>query len=165
VFGDYNFEHCELLCPVCGKYIDLVLNPTPEEARANWDKLSDFDRELFEKAERFRSDHARRKLRNASELPNVTEQSFTLSWDFADYGSHRDILIRHGEAVIFAEPALYEGYERFVEVAEMLRSRYGTALRDLVPTAASELYLYGDYSSAPAIVRQARRRIFGIAGD
>jgi hypothetical protein len=38
--------------------------------------------------------------------------------------------------MIFAEPVLYEGYERFIEVAQMFHRCYGAALRDLIPTAA-----------------------------
>jgi hypothetical protein len=55
---------------------------------------------------------------------------------------------------------LWEGYERFIEVAEILRKRYGTALRDLIPTPASELYLYGDELSSPRLIAQTRKRIF-----
>ena len=89
--------------------------------------------------------------------------SFTLYWDFADHGSSRETLIKHGDNVIFAEPALYEGYERFIQVAEISRSRYGAALRDLIPTTASELYLYGDCSPSHAILAEARKRIFSIS--
>jgi hypothetical protein len=64
--------------------------------------------------------------------------------------------------VIFSEPAFYEGYERFIEVAQILRNRYGAASRDLVPTKASELYLYGDYSGSRAIVVAAREKTFRL---
>ncbi len=69
----------------------------------------------------------------------------------------------HGDTIIFREPVIYEGYERFVEVARILRGRYGAALRDLVPTERSETYLYGDRLSAPQTVAEARRKIFSPA--
>ena len=162
-FGDYTWDRADLLCPACGEYITFVMHPTIEEARANWDKVSEWDRKNIEKAEAFRADFARRKLREATQLPDIAEPSFILHWDFADYGSSRETLIKHDDNVIFAEPALYEGYERFIQVAEILRTRYGAALRDLIPTSTSELYLYGDYFGSQAIVAEARKRIFSVS--
>jgi hypothetical protein len=138
-----------------------VLHPTIKESRANWDKISEWNRRNIEAAEARQADFARRKLREPSQLPDIAESSFILHWDFADDGSRKETLIKHGDKVIFSEPAFYEGYERFIEVAQILRSRYGAALRDLIPTRASELYLYGDRSAAPRIVPAARQRIFG----
>jgi len=160
VLGDYTWESAERLCPVCEECITIVLHPTTEESRANWDKVSPLDREQIERAEAFQTKFARRKLREPAQLPDIAEPSFILHWDFADDGSRRETLIKYSDDVIFAEPALYEGYERFIEVAEILRSRYGTALRDLIPTTASELYLYGDQLASPGIVAEARKRIF-----
>jgi hypothetical protein len=163
VLGDYNYECAERLCPVCEECITVVLHPTFEEARANWDKVSEWDRKNIKAAEAFQAEFKRRKLREPAQLPDIAEPSFTLSWDFVDEGSHRETLIKCGEKIIFAEPALWEGYERFVEVAEILRARYGAALCDLMPTAVSELYLYGDYSGSSRVVAAARKRIFDIS--
>jgi hypothetical protein len=160
--GDYTLDSAERLCPTCEECITVVLHPTIEESRANWDKVSEWDRKNIEAAEAFHAEFDRRKLREPSQLPAIAETSFVLHWDIADHGLHKETLIKHGDNVIFAEPALYEGYERFIEVAEILRSRYGGALRDLVPTKGSELYLYGDNSGSPAIVAAARKRIFRL---
>ena len=161
VLGDYNWESAERLCPVCEELITVVLHPTIEESRANWDKVSEWDRKNIEAAEARQVAFERRKLREPSQLPDIPEDSFILHWDFADDGSHRDTLIKRGDTIIFTEPALYEGYERFIEVAGIVRSRYGTAVLDLVPTQRSEIYLYGDQSSSPGMIAAARQRIFG----
>lgn len=60
--------------------------------------------------------------------------------------------------------AVYEGYERFEEVAHILKERYGAALRDLVPTAASATYLYGDSLKASDRIARFRRELFGAKG-
>lgn len=120
------------------------------------------ERQRAEGARRW-AEYERRKLREPSQLPPIDSPSFTLEWDWGDCPGAEwrgETHIKHGGAVIFAEPAVYEGYERFIEVAEILRARYGTALRDLVPTARSELYLYGDRMSSPGKVADARRRVF-----
>jgi len=160
--GDYNYECAERLCPVCEECITVVLHPTFEEARANWDKVSEWDRKNIAAAEAFQTEFKRRKLREPAQLPAIAEPSFTLSWDFVDEGSRRETLIKCGEKIIFGEPALWEGYKRFVEVAEILRSRYGAALRDLIATKASELYLYGDALGSDRVVAAARERIFDV---
>jgi hypothetical protein len=141
-----------------------VLHPTFEDARANWDKVSEWDRKNIEAAEAFRAEVARRKLREPAQLPDIPEPNFTLAWDFVDEGSHRETLTKCGDKIIFAEPALWEGYERFVEVAGILRARYGAALCDLMPTAVGELYLYGDCSDSSRVVAAARKRIFDGSG-
>jgi hypothetical protein len=158
--GASNWECAELLCPPCEECITVVVLPTTEEARANWDKVSEWDRKNIEAAEAFQAEFKRRKLREPAQLRDIPEPSFTVSWDFADDGSRKETLIKQGDNVIFAEPALWESYERFIEVAQILRERYGAALRDLVPTKRSELYLYGDRSSAAAAVAEARQKIF-----
>lgn len=165
VLGDYTWESAERLCPVCEECITVVLHPTIEESRANWDKVSEWDRKNIERAEARQVEFARRKLREPSQLPEIADPSFVLHWDFSDDGSRRETLIKRGDNVIFSEPALYEGYERFVEVAELLCSRYGAALRDLIPTKVSELYLYGDASDSDRTVAAARERIFGRAAE
>jgi hypothetical protein len=137
-----------------------VLHPTIQESRANWDKVSEWDRKQIEAAEARHADFARRKPREPSQLPDIPDPSFILHWDLSDDGSRRETLIKHGDNVIFAEPAFYEGTWRFIEVAQILRSRYGVGLRDLIPTKASELYLYGDETASPAIVAETRERTF-----
>jgi hypothetical protein len=165
VLGDYKWESAERLCPVCEELITVVLHPTIEESRANWDKVSEWDRKNIEAAEARQADFERRKLREPSQLPDIPEPSFVFHWDFADDGSRRETLIKHGDNVIFTEPAFYEGYERFIEVAQILRGRYGAALRDLIPTKASELYLYGDKSGSSATVAAAIEKIFRLDAE
>jgi hypothetical protein len=122
------------------------------------------ERKQVEDHERFQRDFDNRKLREPSQLPDIHSPSFILHWDFVDSGFESETLIKHGDTIIFREPAIYEGYERFIEIARILRARYGSALCDLVPTGCSETYLYGDRLSSPEIVAQARRQIFSNAG-
>jgi hypothetical protein len=138
----------------------FVMNQTTEETRANWDNLSEAERKQLEERERFLANFSERKLRASSQLPDIESTSFKLRWDFAETELGSETLLMSGDKVVFREPALFEGYERFIEVAEILRARYGTALRDLVPTKGSEIYLYGDRSTSPDTVAKARRRIF-----
>jgi hypothetical protein len=163
----YN-DLMESACPQCdgldAPTLAIVSYPTTEESRATWEKLSDVDRMYVEVIEQKRAAYASRKLREPSQLPDIHSPAFTLLWDIAPDKSAHVTLIKHGETVIFSEPALYECYDRFIEVAKILRARYGSALHDLIPTPASEYYLYGDRIAAPDIVDEARKQIFGVAG-
>jgi hypothetical protein len=50
----------------------------------------------------------------------------------------RDLeVLRHGDREIWREPAYYESYQRFAEVYEILRERYGPRLAEVRPTPAS----------------------------
>ena len=102
-----------------------------------------------------------KKLRESTPLPEMKATSFVLHWDYRESGEKRETVIKFGEEIIFIEPATYEGYERYIEVAEILKKRYGSALIDLEPTECSELYLYGDRISASDIVKKAKNQIFG----
>ena len=77
--GDYNYECAERLCPVCEECITVVLHPTFEEARANWDEVSEWDRKNIEAAEAFQAEFKRRKLCEPAQLPDIPEPSFTLT--------------------------------------------------------------------------------------
>lgn len=63
------------------------------------------------------------------------------------------------EHLLWREPALYEGYKRFDEVAQILKAKYRERLRDLVPTSKSELYLYGDDLFASSFVEEVRTKL------
>ena len=143
----------------------FVMLPTVSESPANSDKLSDVDRKQVELIESSQTEIAGEKLSDASQLPDIESPSFILHWDFVDAGLDSETLIKYGDTIIFREPGVFEGYERFIEVAQVLRSRYGPALHDLVPTDRSSTYLYGDCLSSPHTVDEARGRIFPNAAE
>ena len=151
-------------CPKCddlkSPMLAIVNYPTTEESRANWEKLSEEEKKTLEMVERLQAKFKERKLTASSTLPKIEEPSFVLHWDLHSSDSESETRIKHGEDTIFSEPAVYEGYDRFIEVAKILRNYYGAALIDLVPTASSQLYLYGDRMSSPGIVEEAKRKIF-----
>lgn len=136
----------------------IVNYPTLEELRANQDKpgIRDYVQRIDDGSDKFE----RQKLREPDQLPEIDEDNFTLTWDFD--GSVRDderTLIKRGETVIFSEPARWEEYERFHQIVEILKQRYGKRISDLIPTERSEMWLYGDKWSAPDYVNTVRDRL------
>lgn len=100
-------------------------------------------------------------------LPEIPAPEFTLAWDLeiTRQGSEeaRHWVIRHAGDVIYREPARLEDYHRFELLARLLRQKYGSRVRDLVPAESSDVayYLYGDFLGAVSRVEAARKRNFG----
>ena len=69
--GDYTLDYAERVCPVCEEFMTIVLHPTIAECRANWDKVSEWDRKQIEAAEARHAEFERRKLREPSQLPDI----------------------------------------------------------------------------------------------
>lgn len=100
-------------------------------------------------------------------LPEIAAAEFILTWDLEIVGSgseeRRHWIIRHGEQVIYREQARSEDYHRFEFLAPLLRQKYGSRVRDLVPVDSADVAysLYGDFLGAVRRVEAARKRIFG----
>jgi len=152
----FSWDFVPYNCPFCEDCVTIVNNPTLDESRANWDKLSGDERKRIENRERWLADFEVRGLKATDQLPDIESSEFVLHWD---QDTH-ETLIKHNATVIFREPVTWEGYTRFIQVAKILRARYGTALRDLIPTSGSEMFLYGDQISSLKTVAEARDEIF-----
>jgi hypothetical protein len=95
----------------------------------------------------FQDRFERMKLQSIDELPDLSPSPETLFWDFdQDEKGKGWMVIRNGAEEIWRELSAFEKYHRFAEVGP----------RDLVPTARSELDLYGDKLGAPHCVELAR---------
>ncbi len=159
--GHYR-ELMDSCCPKCdfahAPMLATVNYPTLEEMRSFGDPTAVLQAGVMEQ---FRKNFEAQMLRSTEQLPDLDAPSFALTWDFVDaHDEHRSV-IRYGNRVLFSEPAIYEGYERFEEVCKIVREKYGSRVTDLVPTNASELYLWGDRLSAPDFVDKVRREVFG----
>lgn len=99
-------------------------------------------------------------------LPEISAPEFTLTWDLEIVGRGaeelRHWIIRHGDQVIYREQACSEDYHRFELLARLLRQKYGSRVRDLVPAGSADVayYLYGDFLGAVRRVEAARKRHF-----
>ncbi len=168
---EYHDQLQDSSCPCCdpleAPILAIVDHPTMSETRTNWDKLPDLDKAQLTTRERFLAEFEALKLRDPAQLADIDLPSFTLAWDLdnarPNHTARYETLITLGSKIIVREPASYEGYQRFINVAKLLRARYGDAVRDLIPTRASEQYLYGDSLFAAQRVDAARKEIFSQA--
>jgi hypothetical protein len=148
----------ELDCPSCFEMVTFV--PYPSSREPHGENLSESGRSMIDSAKSYIARFNAMCLKSPDQLPDVAAAAFSITWDYL----HKDELtiLKHGDKVIFCEPALYEGYERYEEVALILKERYGDALIDLVPTGRSEFYLYGDRLSSPERLNKFRQALFNL---
>jgi hypothetical protein len=153
--GETYRDLFEVECPKCGRRLGTVLFPTLEESRKNWDKVSPADRAIVDLTERREAAFERRRLRSPDQLPDIPDGDIVITWDCSS-APDRETVLKYGDHELWREPAFYEGYMRFVEIVTILTQKYGPQLRDVIPTEASEFYLYGDKLAAPSIVDRCR---------
>ena len=163
-FVEYYSQLMDSTCPNCkvleGPILAIVSYPTLAEARDNSDRpgIRDWVQQIESRTKLFEE----QKLRTPEQLPEITADSFTLVWDFAceAHGDNARTLIKHEDVIIFSEPGRWEGYERYEEVAEILKLKYGHRIKDLLPTLESEYYLCGDDGKSYDFVDRVRLRLF-----
>jgi len=160
---EYYRQVMDSSCPACdwssAPILAIVSYPTDEESEANWDKLSEREKEAVTAHKRFLADFEAGSLKGGAQLPDLEGTAITLVWDFVKHGSDCLTVVKHGEREIWREPAVYEGSRRFEEVVRILVAKYGARLADVVPTPESEYYLYGDDYQAPDAVEATRASI------
>ncbi len=138
----------------------IVRFPTMAETEANIDRLSDEEKADYLERKRFLVRLEETSLKSPDDLPDLSAAEIRLSWDFhEDEDQESWTILRHGEQIVWQELAVYEGAERFVEVLEILKRKYGERLVDVVPTDASEVFLYGDRLRFVGMVETARTQL------
>jgi hypothetical protein len=158
-FREMYRELFEICCPSCGREVWIVMFPTIEERRQNWDKVSEEDKKSIEFIEAHQKDFAARSLKSPEQLPDIEGDSLVFTWDIGDGRHGGDTLLKYDGEIIWREPALYDCYERFAEVADILKRKYGKRIQDLMPTPKSHLYLYGDRLSSLDHVEEVRKAL------
>jgi len=162
---EHYMEQMDSACPKCdvtqSPILAVVLYPTLPELRSNIEKPG--VREWVERIDRGFNEFEAQKLREPEQLPEIEADSFKLVWDFeADKSSGEGrTLLKHGDIVIFSEPARYQEYKRFGEVAEILKAKYGERIKDVEPTKRSAAWLYGDPRKGEDFVEWVRVQAFG----
>ncbi len=83
---------------------------------------------------------------------------FIAEWDQVG----EEIVIRCGNEILFKEPAFFECYERFIEIAKIMKEKYGDKFWGMTPSERSWLDLYGDRIAAPSMLKNFHIELFGV---
>jgi hypothetical protein len=157
-------ELMDCSCPRCSwpdsRILAIVTYPTLEETDANLDRLTDAERESFLQNKKWWERFERLCLVVPDQLPDLPGDKLILTWDFVeDERGEQWTKILCGRQMVWREPAVWEGCERFVEIVQILQQRYGHRVKDLAPTQRSKLFLLGDQNRAVSVVAEARCRL------
>jgi hypothetical protein len=147
----YRKMFLELYCPSCNEIVDIIDFSSFEGCGKHKEKSAD------EQEEQQQKEYRALCLQSPEQLPDLQDDVFELLWD----QEGGDTQIKKGDLVIWSEPVAYEGFDRFERIALILKEKYGSSVKDLVPTDRSRLFLYGDYFPAVYHVRKIRKELFG----
>lgn len=89
------------------------------------------------------------------QLPELEGETLILTWDQIE----ADSIILQGDSIIWREKTGWEVYDRFEEIAIILKHKYGKRLVDIVPTPRSFYALYGDSTAASFHVTHVRESL------
>ena len=136
---------CEYDCPQCARTLLYVAFPTLQEALIHQDQLPPHERAaLLATVQHQALREAKQLTLTPDALPDIPETHFVLDWDD---GQRATVEIRFGNTIIWSEPNAYENAERFVEIAKILKQKYGKRLRDLRPSVTPRANLGFAYRS------------------
>jgi hypothetical protein len=156
----YYRELMDSSCPKCSRsrILAVVLYPTIGEMKASGSPSEIQQAERAEEFQRFFDSH---KLISAEQLPKIESPRFELTWDSSEHDGKNWTVIKHADQVLFEEPEVWEGCDgRFEQVCHILSKKYGDRITDLVPSIASEFFLYGDYLSGEKTIEAIRAKYF-----
>ncbi len=141
-------ELFDVSCPKCEQMLLIVSYPTTadtEEAAKKGNKKALKELSSSRRRNEFLQSFEREKLESTRQLPELEGEELLFVWDQEENRT----VVKIGDEVIWNEPALYEGWERFMEVKNFLKQKYRSRFRRMTPTARSEIYLYGDDIRSP----------------
>ena len=144
---EYYAELFDVSCPECDAMLLIVGYPTIDETKAEAARGTPRairDLPQVEQIEAFQRRFDAERLKSANELPELEGDALEFLWDFDATNGHSHTILRVGTHEVWREPALWDGADRFFEIKQLLKERYGDRFRSLTPTEPSKLYLYGD---------------------
>ena len=148
---DYFEELLDVRCPECDRKLLIVAFPTIEETRAAaaaGNACAQAELPNVDARDSFLERAQQLELKEAAQIQDLDGDKLVIEWDFEERDDENWTVLRHGGREIWRELAYYEGYQRFAAVFEILHERYGSHLAEVRPTPSSQMYLYGDESSA-----------------
>jgi hypothetical protein len=165
-----DFTDCQ--CPNCDIFtrpmLAIVMHPTYQEML---DYGSPEEKAIAERLIAKNKAFWAVALTKPEQLPDIPgDDDLFLTWD-ADYSEGRDqprTVIRNGDQVLFSEPAAWEaigfpgdGSSRYEGICKVLKQKYGDRVRELEPTNASRMWLYGDKMPGPTFRARIVDDVFG----
>ena len=151
-----NWDSIQILCPQCYNLITVVMFPTFEETMeygSEEEKVSARERQDF-----LTRLHAS-QLKKAGQLPDIeaSEIIISLREEAKTDGKDGYIVLYWKEKELWREIRGWEYYERYLELGNILKEKYGSRLIDFEADETTDLG--GDYAFAFDKVRKFRNSL------
>ena len=154
--GDMFDAGFEVECPNCNeRFPGLIQFPTIEETL---EKGSDEDKRAAKAVNAFRQKWLSSLVTDINQLPDLNGNLMVFELTDVEENGENYIAIWYGGKMIWKEIRAYEYYERFIELGEMLKGKFGDKMIDFVPNVDAR-YLYGDRLSSIYQVEQFRNKL------
>jgi len=146
----------EIDCPNCGETLGSVSFPTDQETLEHG---SEKEKESVLKRNAFLEKVEASQLTSTDQLPEIEEEEliFVTTTERREDDLYLQILF--GDKLIWEELVGYEYFERFLELGEIFKEKYGESMVDFIQQDSA--YLYGDDIRAYQKVEEFRKKLKG----
>ena len=141
---------------MCDEFVAIICDPTEQEVRDEAPAGIPDAIETLSMIERTKARNEKARgmaLQSPNQLPEIEGDRLILHWDLEENGGESYVVLTCKGAFLWRELAFWEGWERFNDVKETLKARYGARFAALSPSDQSEFWLYGDDHSAMGKVK------------
>lgn len=153
--GDLYRDGFEVNCPKCKELLELIVFPTFEE-------VLKFGSEAEKKDVReqmgFWKKWEESKLKSIEQLPDLEGDNLIFQVEERRHKSEDYLFIMQDGKEVWKEICPYEYYQRFTEIGTILKEKYGSRMKDLVPPE-NGCYLYGDSIHSVKIIENFRQSL------
>jgi len=153
----------EIICPKCREQVGNIIFASQEEILVYGTEV---EKNRVRYQQRWRSAFESSLLKEPSELPDISDENMEFILKQIDepdetrsLGKQGYILIVYKESIIWKEMRAYQYSERFVELAEILKKKYGSRMIDFIPADGVGIDLYGDELGSVDRVKKCRESL------
>jgi len=161
--GELSDTFFEVECPKCLEVLGMVMLPLTEEVLVHG---SEDDKAMVRAQMDWRQRFEASRLKDIGQLPDLSDDDmeFVLHEVNAPKSPHGKtsegyIVITYKGEVIWREMRIFEYLDRFFELANLLKRKYGSRMIDLIPDGGMSVDLGGDCLSAFDQIKQCRKAL------
>jgi|SRR5690606_13632077 len=143
IVGETFNELFEVHCPECNYKLTHIMHPTVEEFMQFGSKkeVKEFQSQMSEFQKTKQS-----QLKSIERLPDIEKEGVIKFRIKEEKKGKTEYLVIYADDVeLWRELLFYEYFDRYIEIAKMLKQKYGSRMTDLIPDDFVP-WMYGDCS-------------------
>lgn len=154
--GEMFKDGFEVNCPNCHEHFPgLIMFPMIEEVL---EKGSKKDKLAASAMKSFREKWLASLLKSTNQLPDLHDDIIIFELKELEDDGENYIIITYNGDIVWKEIRVYEYYNRFIEIGQLFKKKYGKRMVDIAPEVDG-LYLYGDSCSSAQLIDKFREEL------